>query len=75
MVTPWVKRNAENTQVNSENPPRLLTIVGIAVATIVASTAAIKLASIMANKISGLLTEPVSLCDILFKIFFPDYNY
>ncbi len=39
MVTVWVSRYAENTQLNSVNPPRSRTTCGIAVATIVLSMA------------------------------------
>src|SRR5262245_6779670 len=44
MVTAWASRYAVNTQLNREKPPRSATIDGMAVATMVLSTAAMKMA-------------------------------
>src|SRR4051812_45618069 len=52
MVAAWASRNAEKTQVNSANPPSLLTIEGVAVATMLISIAERNIASI---------TEPVMI--------------
>src|SRR5262249_61393091 len=46
MVAVWVSRKSEKTQANSVKPPRLLTIDGMAVATIVPSIAVANIASI-----------------------------
>src|SRR5215211_5799114 len=46
MVAAWASRNAEKTQVSSENPPSLLTIDGVAVATMLISIAVRNIASI-----------------------------
>src|SRR5438067_2793138 len=52
MVAAWASRNAEKTQVSSANPPSLLTIDGVAVATMLISIAERNIASI---------TEPVMI--------------
>src|SRR5215212_111344 len=46
MVAAWASRNAENTQVRSAKPPSLLTIDGVAVATMLISIAVRNIASI-----------------------------
>src|SRR5215211_7576836 len=46
MVAAWASRNAEKTQVSSANPPSLLTIDGVAVATMLISIAVRNIASI-----------------------------
>src|SRR5215212_2423262 len=46
MVAAWASRNAENTQVRSAKPPSLLTIDGVAVATMLVSIAVRNIASI-----------------------------
>src|SRR5689334_1618063 len=46
MVAAWASRNAEKTQVSSVNPPSLVTIDGVAVATMLISIAVRNIASI-----------------------------
>src|SRR5699024_5070280 len=53
VVTAFINKNDENTQLYNEKPPRSPTILGIAVATIVPSIAAINIATIKEIGTSG----------------------
>src|SRR5690606_33583846 len=58
IVAAWAKRKAENTQLYSEKPPKSLTMVGIAVETMVPSMAVMNMASMTEAKIKGRAAFP-----------------